>query len=320
MTETPSAQPLRGPILLCAGTDAAAAARLAEAAADLLDDRAAVVLATWRPPPMFSAWDAVMDAAYDTQAELRAAARQAAAETAQAAADVLEARGVHVTRQVCPEELSPWQEILALADEVDASVVVAGIGEGHAVQPGGLGRQARALAHRSRRPILFVPAEHAPASADAPAIFAYDGSPPAGAALRAAGTLLRGRPALVATAWPSARHAVGVARLAVPDEVVRKGADALDESTRLQAAGEAAEGAAQLTAAGWSCEQAALETARNATSALVGAADEHDAAVIVTGTRGRSALAATLLGSTAEGVLRHAGRPVLLVPSPKDEA
>jgi nucleotide-binding universal stress UspA family protein len=50
------------------------------------------------------------------------------------------------------------------------------------------------------------------------------------------------------------------------------------------------------------------------TCAIVGAADERDAAVVVTGTRGRSPLTATLLGSTAEGILRHAGRPVLLVP------
>ncbi|HEV2059447.1 MAG TPA: universal stress protein, partial [Solirubrobacteraceae bacterium] len=36
----------------------------------------------------------------------------------------------------------------------------------------------------------------------------------------------------------------------------------------------------------------------NMASAIVGAADEHDAAVIVTGTRGRSRVAAALLGST----------------------
>src|SRR3954447_26181046 len=59
----------RGPILLCAGTDAGAAARLAEPAAALLRRRPAVVLATWRPPLMTSGLDAAMDALYDVHAE-----------------------------------------------------------------------------------------------------------------------------------------------------------------------------------------------------------------------------------------------------------
>ena len=65
MTETPSTRPSRGPILLCAGTDAAAAAHLAEAAAALLEHRA-VVLATWQPPPVLGGIDAVLDAFHDT--------------------------------------------------------------------------------------------------------------------------------------------------------------------------------------------------------------------------------------------------------------
>jgi nucleotide-binding universal stress UspA family protein len=308
------AEPPRGPILLCAGTDRAAAARLAEAAVSLLTDRPAVVLATWEPPPLMGGYDAVMDALYDAHEELRAAARQAAAGVARAATDALEAHGVHVTRQVCPEKLSPWREILDRAEKIDASVIVAGISEADAHHAGGLGRQARALAHRSRRPVLFVPAEHEPPAAGAPAIFACDGSESATHAVRAAAKLLRPRQATVASVWQPVSYAVGVAMLAVPEAVVRKGAEGLDESARVQAAGHAGEGAALLTAAGWSCEPEALQTARNVTSAIVGAADERDAAVVVTGSRGRSPLTATLLGSTAEGILRHAGCPVLLVP------
>jgi nucleotide-binding universal stress UspA family protein len=43
-------------------------------------------------------------------------------------------------------------------------------------------------------------------------------------------------------------------------------------------------------------------------------AAEADAAMIVTGTRGRSRAVAAVLGSTAEGILHHAHRPVLVVP------
>jgi nucleotide-binding universal stress UspA family protein len=118
----------------------------------------------------------------------------------------------------------------------------------------------------------------------------------------------------VASVWSSAAHVVGVAMLAVPDDVVRKGTASLDEAARLRAADRAGDGAGQLVAAGWTSETMAIETSRNVVGAIVDAADEHDAAIVVTGTRGRSRVAAALLGSSAEGILRCAGRPVLLVP------
>lgn len=302
-----------GPILLCAGTDPTTAARLAEVAASLLGNRPAIVLATWEPLPL-AGFDSVMDALYDTHEDLRDAARGAAMQTARAAADVLDAHGIHVTREVCPEEQSPWQEILGVADQFDAGVIVAGTTEDMAAHPGTIGRQARALAHRAHRPLLLVPAGSTTATEAEPAIFAYDGSPAAAHAVGAAAQLLRPRRAVVASVWHTASYVVGVAMLAVPDEVVRKGAEGLDEAARLQAAGQASEAATQLTANGWSCEPAAIETSRNVSTAIVGAADEHDAAIIVTGTRGRSRVAAALLGSNAEAILRCAGRPVLLVP------
>jgi nucleotide-binding universal stress UspA family protein len=308
MNDDPRHEPQRGPILLCAGTDPAAAARLARTAASLLADRPAVVLATWEPPPI-AGMESALDALYDTHEELRAAARNNAVRTARAACEELEAHGVHVTRQICPEEQSPWQEIIDLADELDAAVIVAGTNE----HPGPLGGQARALAHRAHRPLLLVPESAGGAERVAAAIFAYDGSPAAGHAVAIAAQLLRPRPAIVASVWSSAAHVVGVAMLAVPDDVVRKGAASLDAAARLRAADRAGDGAAQLRAAGWAGEALAIETSRNVVGAIVDAADEHDAAIVVTGTRGRSRVAAALLGSSAEGILRCAGRPVLLV-------
>lgn len=46
---------------------------------------------------------------------------------------------------------------------------------------------------------------------------------------------------------------------------------------------------------------------------IVRYADTHDADVIVVGSRGRSAVSATLLGSVSRGVLREARRPVVVV-------
>jgi nucleotide-binding universal stress UspA family protein len=191
----------------------------------------------------------------------------------------------------------PWQFIVELADEVDAAVIVADSSED-------------ALAHRVDRPLLLVPG----AGGDGPALLAYDGSSSAADAIGAAAALLLPRPALVASVWHGASAVVGAAMLAIPDEVAREGAARLDESARLRAAGEAGQAAAILGAAGWDCEPLALETPRSVARAIVDAADECDAALIVAGTRGRSRIAAALLGSTAEGILRGAGRPVLLVP------
>jgi nucleotide-binding universal stress UspA family protein len=212
---------------------------------------------------------------------------------------------------------SPWRAILERADELDAAVIVAGIAERPSPHPGSLGRQARALAHRSHRPLLLLPADAAPARPDAPAVFAYDGSGPADDALRAAQDLLRPRPASLATVWQSASYVHGLALLAVPAAAAYTGADELDDETRRRAQAVATNGAKQLGAAGWQYETAVPE-ARSVAHAIIGAADARDAAIVVTGTRGRSRVAAALLGSTAEGVLRHASRPVLLVPPAAD--
>jgi nucleotide-binding universal stress UspA family protein len=317
MTDERPPGPHDRPILLCAGTEPAAAAGLAEAAAALLAERRAVVLATWSAPPVPSAVDAAMDALYDIHADLRRAARGAAEQAAAAACEALDAHGVEATTRVYPDDGSPWRSILERADELDAAVIVAGIAERPSPHPGSLGRQARALAHRSHRPLLLLPADAAPARTDAPAVLAYDGSGPADGALRAAQDLLRPRPASLATAWQSASYVHGLALLAVPPAVALKGADELDDETRRRAQAVATNGAQQLGAAGWQCETAVPE-ARNVAHAIIGAADARDAAIVVTGTRGRSRVAAALLGSTAEGILRHASRPVLLVPPAAD--
>ena len=46
---------------------------------------------------------------------------------------------------------------------------------------------------------------------------------------------------------------------------------------------------------------------------IVAYADSHDADLIIVGSRGRGALAETLLGSVSRGVLRESRRPVLIV-------
>ena len=305
----------RSPLLLCAGTDAARAARLAVAATALMAPRPVVVLATWESPAAHSTVDAMMDALYDTHADVREAARRLAVRAAAAACDVLEAHGVDSTSKVRPNDGSPWQTILEVAERLDAVAIVAGLCDEREPQPRAIGRTARALAHRSKRPLLLLPTDGmAPLADDAPAIFAYDASPAAAHAITEAAGLLRPRDAIVASAWQNVSAIIGAARAAVPDDIARKGAAGLDLAARLEAEDDADAGVRLLAGAGWTARAEALETARNIPGALVAAADDHDVAVVVTGTRGRSRIAAALLGSTAEAIVRHAGRPVLLVP------
>jgi nucleotide-binding universal stress UspA family protein len=75
----------------------------------------------------------------------------------------------------------------------------------------------------------------------------------------------------------------------------------------------------------WAAEAARLGPARvepvcvqgNAWSAIVDAARERRADLIVMGTHGRTGLRHALLGSVAERVLRHAHCPVLVVRGPR---
>lgn len=319
MNDQPHTAPSAGPILLCAGTDATVAARLAAAAAGLLADRPVVVVAIWDPPLVTGGYNAVMDALFDPHGDPRTAAGDEAAQAAQAAADVLDARRLDVSTRAIADERGVWPTILDIAEEIDASVIVAGADDGSARRPGALGQEVRALAHRTRRPLLVLRSDGHPPEPEAPALLAFDGSDPARHALDRAAALLRPRPALAACAWQSVAHRAAVAKLAVPDEVARKGAEAIDEGARRQAESHARDAAAQMSAQGWQCDVAAVKTARSVPGALVIAAEDQAAAVVVTGTRGRSRIAAALLGSTAESILRHAGRPVLLVPPAGDE-
>jgi len=157
-----------------------------------------------------------------------------------------------------------------------ASVIVAGTTEDMAAHPRTIaGRLGRSPIARTDRCCSCPPAAPRPPMQSLRSSRTTARRPPP--TLAAAAQILRPRRAVVASVWRTASYVVGVAMLTVPDEVVRKGAEGLDEAARLPAAGQASEAATQLTANGWSCEPAAIETSRNVPTAIVGAADEHDA-------------------------------------------
>jgi nucleotide-binding universal stress UspA family protein len=153
--------------------------------------------------------------------------------------------------------------------------------------------------------------------ASGPVLFGYDGSPDAREAITRAGALLRPGPAVVATTWLSFAEAAPAALLAVPGGVAREGAEMLDEAECAAAEELAAEGAALARGAGFEASPRALPSRGPSWPVLVALADELDAAAIVLGSRGRSAMAAAVLGGVSTGVLHHTRRPVLVVrPGP----
>jgi nucleotide-binding universal stress UspA family protein len=146
-----------------------------------------------------------------------------------------------------------------------------------------------------------------------PILICYDGSPEAARAIEvAAGLLGKGR-AVVLDVGPEITPTESLATLSP----VAPGA-AFEELNLDDASRVAAQGAQLARTAGFEAE------ARSALDAptwdgVVSVADELDAPVIVTGSRGLNALQERLEGSVSHAVAEHAGRPVLIVPPPHDQ-
>jgi nucleotide-binding universal stress UspA family protein len=146
-----------------------------------------------------------------------------------------------------------------------------------------------------------------------PVLFAFDGSPHARRAIERAGPLLDAGPAVVATAWTTFEGAAPAALLALPGDMVHGAIADLDDANRETAEKLAAEGAELARAAGFDAEPRAVRAAGPFFAALLDCAEELDASAIVVGSRGRSAMAASVLGSVSTGILHHTRRPVLVV-------
>ena len=140
-------------------------------------------------------------------------------------------------------------------------------------------------------------------------LLAYDGSEEAKASIRAAAQQLSpGRDAIVLTVWqPLAALPFGAP---VNPE--------LEEDLEMDARKVADEGARLAASVGFRPTPQA-ECGSPVWRSIVAFADEHDASIVVMGSRGRTGIGLVLMGSVAAAVARHAERPVLIVHPPGDE-
>jgi len=148
-----------------------------------------------------------------------------------------------------------------------------------------------------------------------PILFAYDGSEHARHAIARAAELLGPRPAVVLYAWETPEHAASVRGFTVlaANETLRE----TDEAAQAYGEQVAAEGAELARTHGFDARPLVMDADAPVWEAIVRAADEEQAALVVLGSRGLRGLRAFTLGSVSHQVSQHARHPLLVVPLPE---
>lgn len=152
-------------------------------------------------------------------------------------------------------------------------------------------------------------------------LVSYDGSADGQAAIDRAAQLMPGAQATVLTVWEryidmlSRTGALGVG-MGMGSAGLYSDAERIDASSEAVALASATEGAERATAAGLAASPRCTGREGDVADTIIAVAAQLDAGVIVLGTRGRSGVRSFLLGSVSHGVVQHADRPVLVVPSP----
>ncbi|QDQ98496.1 universal stress protein [Tomitella fengzijianii] len=149
-------------------------------------------------------------------------------------------------------------------------------------------------------------------------VIAYDGTENARRAIRYAGRFLAAERAILVTVWePMVRQAArmsGLSGMMQPDWLPD---DDTEDIAHVEAREVAEEGLKLAADAGLQAEARCIESGTTVWTTIVEIADELDADVIVTGTRGTTGLRSLIHSSTADQVLRHSHRPVMIVPPGK---
>ncbi len=150
-------------------------------------------------------------------------------------------------------------------------------------------------------------------SQDGPVLFCFDGSEGSREAMRAVADLIN-RPveAVVLTVWETVATRLALAG-AFAAGATTGGAD-LDAEEEAYARSVAEEGALRANEHGYKASPMIKESFEGIPKAILEAADQLSARLIVCGQRGRGALRSTLLGSVSHTLASHTRRPILIAP------
>jgi nucleotide-binding universal stress UspA family protein len=150
-----------------------------------------------------------------------------------------------------------------------------------------------------------------------PVVVAFDGSPEAHAALRAAASLFRGRPLVVVSVW---EPGMAAAAQPYPDPtglsypLPDPESIAIVDRIQSEHAGSSAEAGATLARSlGAQAEALAVAEGGDIAETVDSVAAQRDAAAVVVGSRGLGGVKSKLLGSTSRRLLHDSRRPVLVV-------
>src|SRR6478735_3570578 len=130
----------------------------------------------------------------------------------------------------------------------------------------------------------------------APVMICFDGSEDAAVAIERAAELFGDRPAIVLVVWPRAQVHVAYAW---PGMVYPENLEELDAAASKAAVDLADRGAALARAAGLDAEPETTKADGPIWQAILDAADRHDAAAIVLGSRGLGGIKSLMLGSVS---------------------
>jgi nucleotide-binding universal stress UspA family protein len=147
-------------------------------------------------------------------------------------------------------------------------------------------------------------------------LIAYDGSNDAKAAIEQAGRLLDSQPATVLTVWQPFAELIARTPLGFGFAPGVLNIQEADEASQAAAERLAAEGAELARQAGFNAQWRISTELTTIANAILDEGEAVEASAIVVGSRGLTGLKSALLGSVSHGVLQHADRTVIVVPSP----
>ncbi|MEV4672094.1 MULTISPECIES: universal stress protein [Actinomadura] len=151
-------------------------------------------------------------------------------------------------------------------------------------------------------------------------LIAFDGSDDSRTAIEFAARHLKAEPTVVMTVWEPLLTQITWAPIAAVAPVPAGPQDGDTWEEEKQAEQLAQAGADLALSAGLTQVTTRAERGGGPVwAAIVDVADELNASLIVTGSRGLAGARSVILGSVSTRVLHHAHRPVLVVPPPKED-